>query len=533
MDPKTKVDTTYRIDSPPDNTTPFQDDSPSTQAPEKLFPVDHEPTSSKEAVHDAPEVVLEPWLVQQQRRPTSPYSMDETVVSGFQPLEFDEKGQPVSRRVSELPSDKAPKTCGIPRRYLFGVIILIFVVATALGLGLGLSLGNKKKSDIISGPGDIDPYCAANPDFCVGGALGSSYYTSNGTYNGSGIALATEFWNHQERKIMTVYFQHWTGEIRSIQLTPKGEWIGGTASEVVVSDAKNATPISAVSYSLNDTSVWHIFYISKDGHVKQKVNSNSTNIWQDGPLNSLNLTAYAAPNVGLQACWYGNYYGDSDASKFPTRDGNNDTIPFSNSTPGMHLWYPTDESTFQQYGWYQGQDQWLKENTWRDMNAHAGVGCYSWQPGTTTYAMMVDKQDTATIWWRDTNSTRKATDAHPIDSWENVTGYAIPDLYPSSSLGFTEYFYTQMVDGTIVGHDIDWGAEKTKGVDANVFTVGSAKGAIPGLKGTHLSVTAVEDQSGGTSLYVFYQTRGDDLSVFTRDLDGGQWTQGELPIPDA
>lgn len=54
---------------------------------------------------------------------------------------------------------------------------------------------------------------------------------------------------------MTVYFQHWTGEIRSIQLTPKGEWIGGTASEVIVSDAKNATPISAVSYSLNDTSV--------------------------------------------------------------------------------------------------------------------------------------------------------------------------------------------------------------------------------------------------------------------------------------
>jgi hypothetical protein len=54
---------------------------------------------------------------------------------------------------------------------------------------------------------------------------------------------------------MTVYFQHWTGEIRSIQLTPKGEWIGGTGSEVVVSDAKNATPISAVSYSLNDTSV--------------------------------------------------------------------------------------------------------------------------------------------------------------------------------------------------------------------------------------------------------------------------------------
>jgi hypothetical protein len=83
--------------------------------------------------------------------------------------------------------------------------------------------------------------------------LGSLYYTTNGTFNGTGIALATEFWNHQERKIMTVYFQHWTGDIRSIQLTPKGEWIGGTKSEVIVTDAKNATPISTVSYATNGT----------------------------------------------------------------------------------------------------------------------------------------------------------------------------------------------------------------------------------------------------------------------------------------
>jgi hypothetical protein len=99
----------------------------------------------------------------------------------------------------------------------------------------------------------VDPYCVDNPDFCVGGTLGSDFYTSNGTFNGSGIALATEFWNHEERKIMTVYFQHWTGQIRSIQLTPEGQWIGGGRTEVIVTDAKNATPISTVSYALNDT----------------------------------------------------------------------------------------------------------------------------------------------------------------------------------------------------------------------------------------------------------------------------------------
>lgn len=52
---------------------------------------------------------------------------------------------------------------------------------------------------------------------------------------------------------MTVYFQHWTGDIRSIQLTPQGEWIGGGKSETIVTDAKNATPISIVSYALNGT----------------------------------------------------------------------------------------------------------------------------------------------------------------------------------------------------------------------------------------------------------------------------------------
>jgi len=100
-------------------------------------------------VHDAPEVVIDPWASPQQR-PNSPFSIDETVVSGFQPLGFDEKGQPTSRRVSELASEHPPKTCGIPRRYVFGIIILIFTLAVALGLGLGLGLSSKNKKDSSS-----------------------------------------------------------------------------------------------------------------------------------------------------------------------------------------------------------------------------------------------------------------------------------------------------------------------------------------------------------------------------------------------
>ncbi|KAF1950437.1 hypothetical protein CC80DRAFT_426916 [Byssothecium circinans] len=323
---------------------------------------------------------------------------------------------------------------------------------------------------------------------------------------------------------MTVYFQHWTGDLRWMYLSPEGKWVGGTKSETIAGNAKNSTPISAVAYMVNATAVWHIFYISKDGYVKERMYSNTTSIWQDGPLSDLNLKTYNKPNVGLQACWYGNYYGDNEISK-------TGTVPYN--TPGMHLWYPTDDSTFEQYGWYLGKDQWQEQKKWTGMNAHAGVGCYSWGPTNTTYAMMVNKHNTVEVWWKDTDKNAKITDEHPVNSWANASRAGIPNVYPSTSLGYTSYFYTQMQDGSVMGRNMTWAAENTT-VDARqTFTVGDAKGTVLGLKGTHLSVTSVENKSGGTNLYVFYQTKGDDLTVFTRDITGGQWTSSELLIPSS
>ena len=50
-----------------------------------------------------------------------------------------------------------------------------------------------------------------------------------------------------------LYFQHHSGQIRSTVLQSDGTWQGGTVSEIVAVNAKNATPISAVSYSMNGT----------------------------------------------------------------------------------------------------------------------------------------------------------------------------------------------------------------------------------------------------------------------------------------
>lgn len=77
------------------------------------------------------------------------------------------------------------------------------------------------------------------------------------------------------------------------------------------------------------------------------------------------------------------------------------------------------------------------------------------------------------------------------------------------------------------GYNISWAAENSSIVTNDSFTVQGE----PGLPGTHLSVSALPNQSGGNDLVVFYQTNGSDVSEYTRDLIAGQWTNVEVDIP--
>jgi hypothetical protein len=134
-----------------------------------------------------------------------------------------------------------------------------------------------------------------------------------------------------------------------------GIWQGGGLSEIITADAKNGSAIAAVAYAMvsewdftsanwlahtyqNDTSTWHLFYISTDNLVRQKIFTNVTNLWQDGPINNLNVQANDKPMVGLQACWFGNLYGDSEYTHSPQfNDPNVSTTAGSDSTVGIHL----------------------------------------------------------------------------------------------------------------------------------------------------------------------------------------------------
>ena len=96
-------------------------------------------------------------------------------------------------------------------------------------------------------------------------------------------------------------------------------------------------------------------------------------------------------------------------------------------------------------------------------------------------------------------------------------------------MGYTNYLYTQNPDLSISGFNVTWAAENTSIPSSDTFTVNGAKG----LAGTHLSVTALPDSSGGNSLLAFYQTNGTDIMEFVRDLEVGQWTSTSVPIPNS
>ena len=92
-----------------------------------------------------------------------------------------------------------------------------------------------------------------------------------------------------------------------------------------------------------------------------------------------------------------------------------------------------------------------------------------------------------------------------------------------------------MADRTIKGFNVTYEAENTTVVDDNTFTITDPAGPVLGLGGTHLTNTAYAEMNGKTvlwdSLYVFYQTEGDDITAFTRPIHGGEWTKGSIKIP--
>ncbi|KIW00254.1 uncharacterized protein PV09_08145 [Verruconis gallopava] len=421
------------------------------------------------------------------------------------------------REIENYPHYENQMTAEKQRRRICGltiplclVLLAFLIIALAVGLGVGLGVGlNKNHSNKSSSlNGNI-----VNPE----------YLSKTGAFNGTGLAIASYSFGTGGYGVINVYFQHWTGQLRKMQLMQDGSWQGGDASNIVATDARNATPISAVAYAMDGKATWHIFYIDQNNKIREKINDNTTNQWREGPIGDMNLIAMNDTAVGLQACWYGSFYGDANYTHSPI-PGTGSNTTSQDQVIGMHLWYGESPTLLQEVTWTYNTTQWYRQESFV-ANGHAGIGCYSWGPGSVSYVMMVNLDNAVQVSWKDLNSSVPATESHPVNVWVNTT-WTIPNVDENTSLGYTNYFYAQNADGHIGGYNITWDAENTRLADT--FTIPQ----VP-LLGTHFSVTAVPASSGGDQLMVFTQDNGTDITQNVRDLVNGQWTYSTLPIPQS
>ncbi len=112
---------------------------------------------------------------------------------------------------------------------------------------------------------------------------------------------------------------------------------------------------------------------------------------------------------------------------------------------------------------------------------------------------------------------------------------AVPNVHPSSSMGYTNYLTYQFWDESIRGVNVSWAAENTS-FAAAAQSDGQSQGLdewiIPttAVPGTHMSITALSDVSGGAHLAVFFQTVGNDFEMWSRDNSAGSWTSAGVPV---
>ena len=130
--------------------------------------------------------------------------------------------------------------CGLrrPRFLLLFAASILLVLAIGLGVGLGVGL-NRSSSYAVSHSlclyspltrnSPSNPSNAVSPvntGYLVGGAIDLKYYTTEGAFNGSGIALASQSFTRDlsegTQGSIVMYFQRHSGDIRWVQLGNDG-----------------------------------------------------------------------------------------------------------------------------------------------------------------------------------------------------------------------------------------------------------------------------------------------------------------------
>ena len=172
-------------------------------------------------------------------------------------------------------SSKHRKLCGLKRGW-FWTLLVVALLLVALAIGLAVGLSSRASSESLDSTHTV-PTASPTPDepttktasdsLKIGGSIDPSYFSGSGAWNGSGSAFAWQNFAEDFDDDITdqvfdqvIYYQHHTGEIRWMRLSANvtHPWQPGPPDSEVTSDAKNSTPISAVSMMWS-TSYWQVF----------------------------------------------------------------------------------------------------------------------------------------------------------------------------------------------------------------------------------------------------------------------------------
>jgi hypothetical protein len=162
------------------------------------------------------------------------------------------------------------RVCGIrtkPFWFIIMPVLLGSLILLIIGLSVGLTVSRRgdeqMTTSVLQGPPEPD----------------SSSKPSIGAMRGTGLAFALDALGSKTDGTATLYYQHNTGDIRYMQFSDTEGFHGGTPSETVASDAKEKTPISIVRFITDEEKVFHVFYVGRDGFVKQRTWRTANGNW--------------------------------------------------------------------------------------------------------------------------------------------------------------------------------------------------------------------------------------------------------------
>lgn len=193
------------------------------------------------------------------------------------------------------------------KRWLFILVVVALIIFIAVGVALAVVFVRKNNNNSGPNAGIGSNKHGVNLNTSIGGQINDAYYSKSGAFNGSGIAIAAA--NSEYDQSIYGFYQDYQGNIQYTLMNPQSKWNLVGPVNAGSYQALNGTPLSTVQHQLGDELVWHLFYIDVNLILRERIITNtSTNgpspVWQDGPLNNLNLKAWNSTSIGLQGCYW-------------------------------------------------------------------------------------------------------------------------------------------------------------------------------------------------------------------------------------